>query len=290
MQRRVAGDFRAIMAALMGRTAMLVAGVVAGAVFLGLALARMAPAEDGGVPMLSSGEGVEVRFSDKPVALPAFRLVDLEGRTHSNETLAGKVVLLNFWATWCTPCREEIPMLSALQDRYRDRLVILGLSIDERPADEVKAFAATLGVTYPVVMSTREFEGEFGGINAVPSTFVVDPAGRIVQRHLGLLQGPRTEHEVRALAGLPTDADVQRVQDSGQVLLANAAYATTIPGLDLQPLTAAAREETRRRLNTETCTCGCGLTVAQCRINDPACEISLPVARKILDDVQRSVR
>ena len=273
----------------MGRKALFVSGVVAGAVLLGLALARLAPADDGGVPMLSSGQGVAVRFSDKPIALPSFQFVDLDGRTHSNETLEGKVVLLNFWATWCTPCREEIPMLSALQDRYGDRLVILGLSIDERPADEVKAFAASLGVTYPVVMSTREFEGEFGGINAVPSTFVVDPAGRIVQRHLGLLQGPRTEHEVRALAGLPTNADVQTVQDSGQVLLANAAYATTIPGLDLEALTPAAREETRRRLNTEQCTCGCGLTVAECRINDPSCEVSLPVARKILADVQRSV-
>jgi thiol-disulfide isomerase/thioredoxin len=271
----------------MTRKALLVAGVVAGAVVAGLLLARWAP-DDGGIPMLTSGSGVAVRFSDKPIALPAFSLVDLDGRTHSNDTLRGKVVLLNFWATWCTPCREEIPMLSALQNRYRDRLVILGLSIDERPEDEVKAFAATLGVTYPVLMSTREFESEFGGISAVPSTFVVDPGGRIVQRHLGLLQGPRTEHEVRALAGLPTNADVQTVEDSGQVLLANAAYATTIPGLDLEPLTPAAREETRRRLNTEPCTCGCGLTVAQCRINDPSCEVSLPVAQKILDEVRRS--
>jgi thiol-disulfide isomerase/thioredoxin len=274
----------------MTRKLLLMAGVVGGAVVAGVALARWTPADDGGVPMLASGAGVAVRFSDKPVAMPPLDIVDLDGRVHSNDTLRGKVVLVNFWATWCTPCREEIPMLSALQERYRDQLVILGLSIDEGSAEEVEAFAKGLGVTYPVAMSTRALEARFGGISAVPSTFVVNPDGQIVQRHLGLLQGPRTEHEVRALAGLPTNADVQTVEDSGQVLLANAAYATKIPGLDLEPLSPEAREETRRRLNTEHCTCGCGLTVAQCRINDPSCEVSLPVARQILQDVQQSTR
>jgi cytochrome c biogenesis protein CcmG/thiol:disulfide interchange protein DsbE len=277
------------MVRVMLRKPLIVLSVVAAAIVLGLALARWMPrTADGGVSMLSSGEGVTVRLSDKPVPLPALRLTDLDGQPIANEALAGKVVLVNFWATWCGPCREEIPMLAALQDHYRDQLVILGLSIDERPAEEVKAFADALGVNYPVAMSTRELEREFGGVTAVPSTFVVNPAGRIVQRHLGLLQGPRTEHEVRALAGLPTNAVVETVQDSGQVLLANAAYATRIPGLDLDTLTPALREATIRRLNEESCTCGCGLTVAQCRINDPTCEVSLPVARKILADVRQA--
>ena len=239
---------------------------------------------DGGVPMLSSGEGVQITLSDRPVPMPSFDLAAFDGRRISNASLAGKVVLLNFWATWCGPCREEIPMLAALQRHYGDRLTIVGLSIDESPAEDVKAFAAGLGVNYPVVMSTRALEQEFGGITAVPSTFVVDPKGQVVQRHLGLLQGPRTEHEVRALAGLPTNARVQTVKDTGQVLLANAAYATEIPGIDLAPLSPAIRERTLKRLNEEHCTCGCGLTVAQCRINDPSCEVSLPVAKKILED------
>ena len=271
----------------MNRKPLIVTGVVAGAILLGLALARWVPrTDDGGVPMLSSGDDVVVRFSDKPVALPAIDLVDFGGNPVTNDALAGKVVLVNFWATWCGPCREEIPMLAALQNHYRDQLVILGLSIDDRPPDEVEAFARQLGVNYPVAMSTRALEQRFGGISAVPSTFVVSPSGRIVQRHLGLLQGPRTEHEVRALAGLPTNARIETVEDSGQVLLANAAYATKIPGLDLTALSAAERETTIRRLNEESCTCGCGLTVAQCRINDPTCEVSLPVARQILASIQ----
>ena len=211
-------------------------------------LAGCSRADDGGVAMLSSGDGVEIRLSDRPVPMPTLTLTDLDGRAITNASLAGKVVLLNFWATWCGPCREEIPMLSALQKHYGDRLAIVGLSIDESPAEDVKAFAAGLGVSYPVAMSTRALEAEFGGITAVPSTFVVDPKGQILQRHLGLLQGPRTEHEVRALAGLPTNAKVEVVKDTGQVLLANAAYATEIPGIDLKPLSAPERERTLKRL------------------------------------------
>ena len=260
-----------------------------GFVLLGLGLTSCSPAaDDGGVPMLSPGEGVEVRWSDRPVPMPAMKLLDLDGRTISKASLAGKVVLLNFWATWCGPCREEIPMLAALQKHYGDRLAIIGLSIDESPAEDVKAFAAGLGVNYPVVMSTRALEAEFGGITAVPSTFVVDQEGRILQRHLGLLRGPRTEHEVRVLAGLPTPASVETVKDNGQVLLANAAYATEIPGIDLKPLTSGQRERTLKRLNEEHCTCGCGLTVAQCRINDPSCQVSLPVAKKLLEETVRA--
>jgi thiol-disulfide isomerase/thioredoxin len=236
--------------------------------------------------MLSSGEGVAIQFSDHPMSLPALDLVDLDGRAITNATLAGKVVLLNFWATWCGPCREEIPMLAEPQKHYGDRLAIVGLSIDESPAEDVRTFASGLGVNYPVVMSTRALEGEFGGVTAVPSTFVVDVQGRIVQRHLGLLQGPRTEHEVRALAGLPTNARVETVKDTGQVLLANAAYATEIPGIDLKPLSSTLRERTLKRLNEEQCTCGCGLTVAQCRINDSTCGVSPKLAEKILAEVK----
>ncbi len=127
--------------------------------------------------MLSSGEGVAIQLSDHPMSLPALDLVDLDGRAITNASLAGKVVLLNFWATWCGPCREEIPMLAALQKHYGDRLAIVGLSIDESPAEDVRTFAAGLGVNYPVVMSTRALEAEFGGITAVPSTFVVDRSG-----------------------------------------------------------------------------------------------------------------
>jgi thiol-disulfide isomerase/thioredoxin len=232
-----------------------------------------------GLDPLSSGRGVTIQWSDRPVDLPALQLIDLDGVPISNESLRGRVVLLNFWATWCGPCREEIPMLVALQSHYRDRLTVVGVSIDDRPVDEVKAAAAGFKINYPVVMSTRDLERALGGISAVPATFVVNPEGKIVQRHVGLLQERRTEHEVRALAGLFTEAAIETVKDTGQVLLSNAAYATTIPGVDLDPLGPAEKRAVLEQLNTEHCTCGCSLTIAQCRINDPACPVSLPIAQ-----------
>ena len=83
-----------------------------------------------------------------------------------------------------------------------------------------------------------------------------------------------------------TDATVQTVKDTGQVLLDNAAYATQIPGLELGDLTASEKESILLQLNTEHCTCGCKLTLAQCRINDPTCEVSLPLAKKLLAAVK----
>jgi thiol-disulfide isomerase/thioredoxin len=242
----------------------------------------------GGTPTsLTSGKGVTVRFSDKPVALPAFSVQDLDGRALSPADWNGKVVLLNFWATWCGPCREEIPMLIALQEHYRDQLVVVGLSVDERPAADVKQFAKQMGINYPVAIADRALQDAFGGISAVPATFVINPQGGIVMRHLGLVPPATSEQEIRVLASLPSDATTEVVKDTGQVLLANAAYATEIPGVSLAKLTPQQREDALKQLNSEKCTCGCGLTLAQCRINDPTCKISQPAAQKVVDDIAR---
>ena len=232
---------------------------------------------------LVPGTGVKVVFSDHPLPMPVFKLTDVTtGQPIDQSKWKGKVVLLNFWATWCGPCRMEIPDLIKLQDRYRDQLVVVGLSIDEGPADGVKAFAAAEKINYPVAIVDKEIEKMFGGINSVPSTFVVNPEGQIVQRHVGLLRANVTEHEVRALSKLSTAATVSVVEDKGQVLKANTAYATEIPGISFEGLTPAQKGEALKRLNTEMCTCGCGSTLAGCRIDDSACEISLPIAKKLV--------
>jgi thiol-disulfide isomerase/thioredoxin len=225
-----------------------------------------------------------LQFSDHPVAAPAMAVADLDGQPLSLQQIHGKVILVNFWATWCGPCREEIPTLVALQERYRDQLVVLGLSVDTRPAAEVKQFADQYHVNYPVAIADEALQQAFGGIPAVPSTFVVSPAGQMVQRHMGMLDAVRTEQEVRVLSSLPSEAAVETVADTGQVFLSNAAFATSIPGVDLSALTEAQKEKALTRMNTERCTCGCGLTVAQCRINDSTCDVSLPQARQIALD------
>jgi cytochrome c biogenesis protein CcmG/thiol:disulfide interchange protein DsbE len=238
-------------------------------------------------PALTSGRGVKLTFTDHPQPAPEIALADLDGRPVNVADWKGKVVLVNFWATWCGPCVEEIPALEALQEHYRDQLVILGLSIDTKPAAEVKQFAARLKVNYPVAMSTEAIERALGGVSAVPVTFLIDPEGRVVQRHVGLINPTVTEHEIRTLAKLPTEATVSYAKDTGQLLLGNAAYATEIPGLDLSKLTSAQRETALKQLNADHCTCGCGLTLAQCRINDPDCTVSLPLAQDVVKKIAK---
>jgi cytochrome c biogenesis protein CcmG/thiol:disulfide interchange protein DsbE len=238
------------------------------------------------------GAGVKVVFSDHPQPLPAMTLTDVNtGKPIDQSAWRGKVVLVNFWATWCGPCRMEIPDLIKLQEKYRDKLVVVGLSIDEGSPAEViagvKAFAAAQKINYPVAIVNDQTEKLFGGITSVPSTFIVNPDGGIVQRHVGLLRAELTEQEVRSLAGLPTAAQVSVVKDTGQVLKANAAYATEIPGISFEGLTPGQKVEVLKRLNTYMCTCGCGSTLAGCRIEDPSCETSLPLAKKVVAEIRK---
>lgn len=233
------------------------------------------------------GAGVKVVLSDKPLPLPAFTLTDVNGKVVDQAAWKGKVVLLNFWATWCGPCRAEIPDLIALQDKYRDHLVVVGLSVDEGSADAVKQFVTEHQMNYPVAIVDGKIQSLFGGVSSIPSTFVLNTDGRMVQRHIGLLNANLTEQEVRVLAKLPTAAEVSVVEDKGQVLKANVAYATEIPGIDFAGLTPAQKSDALKRLNEEHCDCGCGSTLAGCRIDDPTCETSLPLAKKLVEGIRK---
>lgn len=229
----------------------------------------------------SSGEPRTIAFLQDPVPLPPFSARDLSGRTVSSDQWRGKVTLVNFWATWCPPCRAEIPELIALQDKYRDELQIIGVSEDEGSIEAVERFVAEQKINYVVVVATPELRKSFPGVLGLPTTFLLDRDARIALKHLGILDPALTEEEVRALAGLPVNARIEKVQDTGQVQLTNAAHAVEIPGLDLGEVPRERRGELLQKLNTEPCTCGCGLTLAQCRINDPTCSVSLPLAREI---------
>src|SRR6476660_4637142 len=112
----------------------------------------------------ADAEQVTLRFFRNPAAAPAFVVRDLDGREISSASLRGKVVLLNFWATWCPPCRAEIPDLVALQEKYRDQLQIIGISEDEGGPEVVRRFVAEHRMNYPVVMTTPELERSFPGI------------------------------------------------------------------------------------------------------------------------------
>jgi thiol-disulfide isomerase/thioredoxin len=227
-------------------------------------------------------EPMVVELFKHPEDVAPFTMTDLEGHTHSSRDWRGKVVLINFWATWCTPCRAEIPDLIALQKKYQDNLVIIGVSEDEIPVEQVKRFADAQGMNYPVVMTSPEIRKIFTGVAALPTTFVLDRDGRLAQRHVGILNPVRTEAETRVLAGLEVNAKIEHVENEAKTRLQNAAQAKDIPGIDLTKLSETQRHAVMQALLVEDCTCGCALTLAVCRLDDPTCPVSLPLAQDVV--------
>jgi thiol-disulfide isomerase/thioredoxin len=225
-----------------------------------------------------------IRFVRNPDPAPDFKLTALDGKPLTLAALQGKVVLLNFWATWCGPCRAEIPDLVALQERYNGRLQILGLNVDDEEAD-IKLYVQETGINYPVAMTSNDVRIQFGGIPALPTSFVLDTEGRVVQKHVGLWNPAVYETEIRALLGMPIMAKVETFEDKGEVFLAHADRATELPGVDLSKLTPEQKKDALHRFNADACTCGCKFTLAQCRIWDSACAVSKAATGKIIAEV-----
>jgi thiol-disulfide isomerase/thioredoxin len=226
-----------------------------------------------------------IRFVKNPEMAPPLQAQDLLGKSVNKENWAGKVVLVNFWATWCPPCREEIPELLELKKEYKDRLEIVGISEDDDPPESVLKFARQKRMTYPIVMATPELIESYGGVPALPTSYLIDTQGRVVQKHSGLYPIKSYHREIRALLGLPTDARVETFIDLGQVFLKNAANATELPGVSFKGLTADQKKRALRRLNSESCTCGCNLTLSQCRVNDTECPVSGKLAAQVVKEV-----
>jgi thiol-disulfide isomerase/thioredoxin len=225
-----------------------------------------------------------IRFVRNPDPAPDFKLTALDGKPLTVAALQGKVVFLNFWATWCGPCRAEIPDLIALQGRYKGRLQIIGLNVDDEEAD-IQKYVDETGINYPVVMTSNDVRNQFGGIPALPTSFVLDTEGRVVQKHVGLWNPAVYETEIRALLGMPIMAKVETFEDKGEVFLAHADRATELPGVDLSKLTPEQKKLVLHRFNADACTCGCKFTLAQCRIWDSACAVSKAATEKIIADI-----
>lgn len=227
-----------------------------------------------------------IRLARNPDLAPAFSLPGLDGQPVSIEAQRGKVVLLNFWATWCKPCRAEIPDLIALQKEYAGKLQIIGISIDDDSPEVVRDFVREKGINYPVAMATPELRNLYGGVPALPTSFIVDPQGRVVQKHTGLHDPALYEAEIRFLLGLPVDVRVETFEDHGEIFLRNASRATELPGVDLSGLSPEQKKAALRRFNAEGCTCGCDLTLAQCRVNDSDCPVSQEITGKIVSQLR----
>ncbi|MGB7436192.1 MAG: TlpA disulfide reductase family protein [Candidatus Acidiferrum sp.] len=243
------------------------------------------------VSLLPLGSGAQlpvIRFVRDPDPAPDFKTKDLDGKDLSLDASKGKVILLNFWATWCGPCRAEIPGLIELQTKYKDRLQIIGMVVDEDDEANLRDVVKTAGINYPVALTTPEVRMAYGGITALPTVFVISPEGRVVQKHVGLFNPALYDTEVRALLGLPIAATVETFNDTGEIFLKHADRATMLPGVNTEGLTPEQRAAALHKFNAENCTCGCQFTLAQCRIYDPACKISMDRTAAIVKEVSNS--
>jgi thiol-disulfide isomerase/thioredoxin len=226
---------------------------------------------------------VEIQLLKQRTDLPPFSITDLDGKQMSSADWKGKVVLINFWATWCGPCRAEIPDLVALQNEYKDQVIVIGVSEDEGPVDAVRKFATQYKVNYPIAMTTAEMQKLFPGISALPTTFMLDKEGRVAQKHVGLLRARETEAAARFLAGLETDVQVKLIEDPSRMNAEDVAQLKEVPGVDLSKVPDDKRSAVLQALNSDSCTCGCGLTVAKCRVDDPTCSVSPGIAKAIVE-------
>jgi len=134
---------------------------------------------------------------------PDFSLTGLSGRNFSLSDYRGKVVVLDFWATWCDPCKEEIPHFIEMQSKYASQgLQVLGISMDD---DEppVRQFQQQFKMNYPVALGNPKLADQYGGILGLPITFVIDRNGRITARHVGATDPSVIEAEVQKLLAQP---------------------------------------------------------------------------------------
>jgi cytochrome c biogenesis protein CcmG/thiol:disulfide interchange protein DsbE len=132
--------------------------------------------------------------------VPQFSFTSLDGKTVAMKDLANKVVIVDFWATWCGPCREEIPHLNELYAELKGQgLEIVGISMDTTGTDDVKDFAREFRIQYPIVMGDEKVAESFGGILGLPTKFIVDRKGKIAKKYVGL---PPAEDLARIVKGL----------------------------------------------------------------------------------------
>ena len=161
----------------------------------------------GGTAFVFQGQSVEAakETAAKPAyatlgKAPEFKLKALDGKEVRLSDFKGKVRIVDFWATWCPPCREEIPDFISLQKQYKAKgLEVIGVSVDRGGPEVVQKFNKEYGVNYTSLMANDEVQAAFGGIRAIPTTFLIDRDGNIVKKYQGLVSKEVFEKDIKEL-------------------------------------------------------------------------------------------
>ncbi|HXF13771.1 MAG TPA: TlpA disulfide reductase family protein [Terriglobales bacterium] len=135
-------------------------------------------------------------------AAPDFSLPSTTGQTMKLSDFQGKAVLLNFWATWCEPCKVEMPWFVDLQKKYGPQgLQVVGVAMDDASPKDIAAFAQKMGVNYPILIGKEEVGAQYGGIDYLPSTFYISRDGKIIEHAFGLVSRSEIEANIEKALG-----------------------------------------------------------------------------------------
>ncbi|HWR35776.1 MAG TPA: TlpA disulfide reductase family protein [Clostridia bacterium] len=157
----------------------------------------------------NGADGQNIVGDVKGKTAPDFELKDLNGNTVKLSQFRGKAILLNFWATWCTPCKTEMPWFVDLQERYGgDGLQVIGVAMDDAGLDTISKFAKDMNLNYTVLLGKESISELYGGVNFLPTTFYIDRNGKIVDRVFGIVNRKEIEDNVKkALESKVAEAD-----------------------------------------------------------------------------------
>ena len=150
-------------------------------------------------PFEGEQTGAACMANAKPAKLD-FTIKDLDGKDVSLTSFKGKVILLNFWATWCGPCKAEIPGFVELQNTYKNDLVVIGYSVDDKPP-QARAFANEYKMNYPILLGDgrEDVQDSYGPIWGIPASFIISRDGKVCKKHLGIAPKAVFEKEIKAL-------------------------------------------------------------------------------------------
>src|SRR5208282_2509270 len=148
-----------------------------------------------------------VKAEHERKAAPDFSLKDADGQTVKLSDYRGKVVVLNFWATWCGPCKIEIPWFMDFEQTYKDKnFAVLGVSLDEDGWDAVKPYIQQKKINYRVMIGTEQLAELYGSVDSLPTTFMIDREGRVAAVHIGLVSKSDYIHDIVELLDAPVPA------------------------------------------------------------------------------------
>src|SRR3989338_6328321 len=149
---------------------------------------------------LTAGAAKPAGAGSKRAPAPNVQMTTTAGRRMDLASLRGRVVIVNFWATWCPSCRAALPSLAALYTQYLPRIEMIGVALDQGGAKVVVPFAQRQGIPYPLVIDTEDrLPRAFGGIRGIPTTFVIDQEGRIYKKYVGYPSQEVFERDIKAL-------------------------------------------------------------------------------------------